>query len=89
MAYDHRTDFVDLSSSSDGSLLDLLDRILDHGVVLVGDLRVSVAGVDLLFVGLKALICSIEKAESYRDHHRVLNRDDEAVDPSPDALEAM
>lgn len=82
MAYDHNVDFVNLDSGTDGTLLDLLDRILDHGVVLVGDLRVSVAGVDLLFVGLKALICSIEKAESYRAHHSVLAGGQDDADQS-------
>lgn len=72
MAYDLANDYAPLTDMGDSSLLDLLDRILDNGIVAVGDLRLSVAGVDLLYVGVKALICSIETAEKYRAHHIVV-----------------
>jgi hypothetical protein len=45
------------------TLLDLLDRVLDRGVVLRGDLTISVADVDLIYVGLKLLLCSVETAQ--------------------------
>jgi hypothetical protein len=45
------------------TLLDLLDRVLDRGVVLRGDLTISVADVDLIYVGLRLLLCSIETAQ--------------------------
>jgi hypothetical protein len=45
------------------TLLDLLDRILDKGVILRGDLTISVADVDLVYVGLKLLVASVETAE--------------------------
>ncbi len=41
-------------------LLDLLDRALDKGVVLSGDLVISVADVDLIYVGLKVLLSSVD-----------------------------
>jgi hypothetical protein len=40
------------------SLVDLLDRLLDTGVVAVGDVTISLAGVDLITVRLQALICA-------------------------------
>jgi len=43
-----------------GSLLDLLDRILDQGVVVHGELILSVAGVDLVFLGLHVVIASVD-----------------------------
>jgi len=49
-------------------LLDLLDRILNKGVILLGDITISVADVDLVYVGLKVLLTSIEKAEEMRRH---------------------
>lgn len=41
------------------TLLDLLDRVIDKGVVIQGDLRISVADVDLIYVSLKLLVTSI------------------------------
>ena len=48
------------------TLLDLLDRILDKGVILFGDVTISVADVDLIYLGLKVLLTSVEKAEQMR-----------------------
>src|SRR5688572_6859377 len=42
------------------TLLELLDRVLDKGVVLHGDITLSVADVDLIYVGLRVLITSVE-----------------------------
>ncbi len=47
-------------------LIDLLDRILDKGVILWGDITISVADVDLVYVGLKVLLTSVETAERMR-----------------------
>jgi hypothetical protein len=49
------------SLDNDVTLLELLDRVLDKGVVLAGDLVLSVADVDLLYLGLRALLCSVDK----------------------------
>jgi hypothetical protein len=48
------------------TLLDLLDRILNKGVILWGDITLSVADVDLVYVGLKVLLTSVETAERMR-----------------------
>ena len=45
------------------SLADILDRILDKGLVVAGDIRISVANVELLTVRIRLLVCSIDKAE--------------------------
>jgi hypothetical protein len=45
------------------ALVDLLDRLLDGGVVLGGDITLSIADVDLLYVGLRALVTSVATAE--------------------------
>lgn len=47
----------------DVSLLDLVDRLLDGGVVIHGDITLAVADVDLVYVGLRALIASVETIE--------------------------
>lgn len=50
----------------DVTLLELLDRALNKGVILWGDVTLSVADVDLIFVGLKILLCSVETADHMR-----------------------
>lgn len=50
----------------DVTLLELLDRALNKGVILWGDVTLSVADVDLIFVGLKVLLCSVETADRMR-----------------------
>lgn len=50
----------------DVTLLELLDRALHKGVILWGDVTLSVADVDLIFVGLKVLLCSVETADHMR-----------------------
>lgn len=45
------------------SLLELLDRALYKGVTLSGDITISLAGVDLIYLGLRALLSSVETAE--------------------------
>jgi hypothetical protein len=48
------------------TLLDLLDRILNKGVIIFGDVTLSVADVDLVYLGLKVLLTSVDKAEQMR-----------------------
>ncbi|NJO82670.1 MAG: gas vesicle protein, partial [Blastochloris sp.] len=45
---------------------ELLDRALDKGVVLWGDVTLSVADVDLIYVGLRVLLTSVETANRSR-----------------------
>jgi len=45
-------------------LVDVLDRVLDKGLVVAGDIKVSLAEVELLTIRIRLLICSIDKAEA-------------------------
>jgi Gas vesicle protein len=45
------------------ALVDLVDRLLAGGVVLGGDIALSIADVDLVYVSLRALITSVSTAE--------------------------
>jgi Gas vesicle protein len=45
------------------NLIDILDRVLDKGLVVAGDIRVSLANVELLTVRIRLLVCSVDKAE--------------------------
>ena len=44
-------------------LVDILDKILDKGLVVAGDVKVSLANVELLTIQLRLVICSIDKAQ--------------------------
>ena len=52
-----------LITSRPPGLVDVLDRILDKGLVIAGDIKVSLANVELLTLQIRLLICSIDKAE--------------------------
>jgi hypothetical protein len=45
------------------NLVDVLDRVLDKGLVVAGDIRVSLAEIELLTIRIRLMICSIDKAE--------------------------
>jgi Gas vesicle protein len=45
------------------ALIDLFDRLLGGGVVIAGDITLAVADVDLVYVGLRALVTSVATAE--------------------------
>ena len=44
-------------------LVDVLDRVLDKGLLIAGDIRVSLAEVELLTIRIRLLICSLDKAQ--------------------------
>ena len=48
------------------TLVELLDRVLNKGVYIWGDITLSVADVDLVYLGLKVMLCSVEKAIEMR-----------------------
>jgi len=45
------------------SLVDVLDRVLDKGLVIAGDIKVSLAEVELLTIRIRLLVCSLDKAQ--------------------------
>jgi hypothetical protein len=55
-----------VATEKDVTLLEILDRVLDKGVVVSGDLVISVADVDLIYVGLRVLLSSVETMERLR-----------------------
>jgi len=50
-------------SISSTNIADLLERVLDKGVVIAGDIRVSLVSVELLTIQLRLVICSVDKAK--------------------------
>lgn len=61
--------FLDLNvlEKSDISLLDTLDHVLGRGLVISGDVTISVADVDLIYLGLNVLLGSIETIKKVLD----------------------
>lgn len=45
----------------ESSLLDVLDHVLNKGVMATGDLTLGVAGIDLIYVRLSALLCAADR----------------------------
>lgn len=74
MAEDHGSHGLDLTLADDDlevwtgsddeahSLVDLVNRVLDKGVCITGDITISVAGVDLVYLGLNAILTSVSTA---------------------------
>lgn len=48
------------------SLSEVLDRVLNKGAVVVGEVVISVAGVDLLYLGLNVVLTSVETARTLK-----------------------
>ena len=58
--------YLDLRKQERVTLLEILDRALEKGVVISGDIVISVADVDLVYLGLKVLLSSVETMERLR-----------------------
>jgi hypothetical protein len=63
------------AETRDVTLLELVDRLLDRGVTLTGDITISVADVDLIVLGLRLMLASAERMDQLR-----------AAPPAPAAL---
>jgi hypothetical protein len=67
-------------------LVDVLDRVLDKGLVIAGDIKVSLAEVELLTIRVRLLVCSIDKAQEIGldwwkyDHNLAPGRQREQLD---------
>jgi hypothetical protein len=62
-------------------LVDVLDRVLDKGLVVAGDVRISLAEVELLTIRIRLIVCSLDKAQEIGldwwkyDHHLAPGRE--------------
>jgi len=61
-----KNSYLDLRKRERVTLLEILDRALEKGVVISGDIVISVADVDLVYLGLKVLLSSVETMERLR-----------------------
>ena len=53
----------ELGPNRSQGLVDILDRILDKGLVIAGDIRIHLANVELLTIQVRLLVCSVDKAD--------------------------
>lgn len=51
------------TATSGSTLADVLERVLDKGIVIAGDISVSVGSTELLSIRIRLLICSVDKAK--------------------------
>jgi hypothetical protein len=61
-----RDEAREILDRADASLLDVVDNLLTKGVVLSGDVVVGLAGVDLIYVRLSALLCAADRITEVR-----------------------
>ena len=54
---------IQVGHSRASGLVDILDRVLDKGLVIAGDIKISIAEVELLTIRIRLMVCSIDKAE--------------------------
>src|SRR2546423_12905080 len=77
---------IQVGHSRASGLVDILDRVLDKGLVVAGDIKISIAEVELLTIRIRLLVCSIDKAEQIgldwwkHDRHLSLGGDNLAVE---------
>jgi hypothetical protein len=74
-------------------LVDILDRVLDKGLVIAGDIKINLANVELLTIQVRLLVCSIDKAEQiglnwWRNDPRLNMAPMSSTDAAPPALPA-
>lgn len=66
--------------------MDVLDRVLDKGLAIAGDIKISLAEVELLTIRIRLIICSIDKAQEigldWWKHDRHLSGRPDAIDTS-------
>ena len=55
-----------IDRSKDITILELLDRVLNKGVILTGDIVISVADIDLVYVGVRLMLSSVETMEQLK-----------------------
>jgi len=56
-------DSIQVGHARASGLVDVLDRVLDKGLVIAGDIKINLANVELLTIQVRLLVCSIDKAE--------------------------
>jgi hypothetical protein len=79
-------DSIQVGHARASGLVDVLDRVLDKGLVIAGDIKISIAEVELLTIRIRLMVCSIDKAEQIgldwwrHDRHLSMGNDEMAIE---------
>lgn len=79
-------------STNSATLADVLERILDKGLVIAGDIKIKLVDIELLTIQIRLMIASVEKAKELGMDWWVTNKDfNSNASPSPnkDELDAL
>jgi len=61
-----------IDRSKDITILELLDRVLNKGVILTGDIVISVADIDLVYLEVKLMLSSVETMEQLKSGNKII-----------------
>jgi hypothetical protein len=80
-----------VNSTSGTTLADLLERILDKGIVIAGDIKVKIVDIELLTIQIRLVICSVDKAKEigidwWADNPAFSSRRQPALLPEADSM---
>jgi hypothetical protein len=64
-----------IDESKDITILELLDRVLNKGVILTGDIVISVADIDLIYLGVKLMLSSVETMERLKSGQTIVEKE--------------
>jgi hypothetical protein len=66
-----------IDRSKDFTILEMLDRVLNKGVILSGDIVISVADIDLVYLGVKLMLSSVETMEQLKAEKSIIKKNNE------------
>jgi len=81
-----------IAQSTNGTTLaDLLERILDKGIVIAGDIKVKIVDIELLTIQIRLVICSVDKAKEigidwWTNNPALSGRPQQALFPEADSM---
>jgi len=77
-------------STNSTTIADLLERVLDKGIVIAGDIKIKIVDIELLTIQIRLVICSVDKAREmgmdWWVNQPVFSR---AAEPAPEGLKAI
>jgi len=63
-----------IDRSKDITILELLDRVLNKGVILSGDIVITVADIDMIYLGVKLMLSSVETMEQLKSGRSIVEK---------------
>jgi hypothetical protein len=80
-------------STSGDTLADILERVLDKGVVIAGDIKIKLVDIELLTIQIRLLICSVDKAKElgmdwWARNSEFCSRSAQTAQPTPESAPA-